>query len=289
MKRRTFLQTVGAMTTSALVAPRAFGLSAAAKLEHGGRAKLSRIGLELYSVRKAMRADPERTLAAVRAAGYTDVELLWSFKNFDRTTQQVRDSLKQEGLKAPSAHIDPNILLQDWEKSLATAKELGHQYLIVPGLPSEARKSLDVWRIWANRFNSAGEVARTAGIWLGFHNEPDHMKLIEGKIPYDVFIEQLDPKYVRLQLDVGNMTMGGGDAMEYLTRYKSRYWSFHLKDVVQDRTADTDLGTGTVKLSALLAAIPDIDKKPCYVEQEGPADEMAAAQRNAAYLKTLVF
>ena len=33
---------------------------------------------------------PKRTLAAVRAIGYTDVELLWSFGNFGRTPQQVR-------------------------------------------------------------------------------------------------------------------------------------------------------------------------------------------------------
>src|SRR5690348_15898278 len=70
-------------------------------------AHLDRIGLELYSVRDAMRRDPERTLAAVRAIGYNDVELLWSFGNFGRTPQQVRAALDREGLRAPSAHIAP--------------------------------------------------------------------------------------------------------------------------------------------------------------------------------------
>lgn len=292
MKRRTFLQTVGALTAGAVVRPARdlSALSALPPLRHGAaRGKLSRIGLELYSVRKAMRADPERTLAAVRAAGYTDVELLWSFKNFDRSTVQVRDSLAKEGLKAPSAHMGAETILNDWAGSLATAKQLGHQYLIVAGLPSEARKSLEVWRIWADRFNVAGEEARKAGIWLAFHNEPDHMKPIEGKIPYDLFIERLDPKFVRLQLDVGNMTMGGGDPMKYLTRYRDRYWSFHVKDVTADGKSDTELGKGTVKLAALFAAIPDVNKKPCYVEQEGPADELAAARANCEYLKVLTF
>src|SRR2546429_224699 len=36
-----------------------------------------------------MRRDPERTLAAVRAIGYTDVELLWSLGNFGRTTARA--------------------------------------------------------------------------------------------------------------------------------------------------------------------------------------------------------
>jgi len=46
---------------------------------------------------------PERTLAAIRAIGYTEVELLWSFNNFDRTAAQVAATLKNEGLRAPSA------------------------------------------------------------------------------------------------------------------------------------------------------------------------------------------
>ncbi len=289
MRRRTFLQSVGGLAAASFVGARnGLGASALSSID-GSRTHLSRIGLELYSVRKAMRADPERTLAAVRAAGFTDVELLWSFKNFARTTKQVKDSLAKEGLKAPSAHIDPSILLNDWETSLSTAKQLGHQYLIAPGLPSESRKSLEVWRIWADRFNRAGQDARKAGIWLAFHNEPDHMKPIEGQVPYDMFIERLDPKYVRLQLDVGNMTMGGGDPMQYLTKYRNRYWSFHLKDVVADKSADTELGKGTVDLKQLLASIPDLAKKPCFVEQEGPKDELASARDNAAYLKALEF
>src|SRR5215207_5939859 len=171
MKRRTFMQRLAAGTAGALI-PR---VASAAN-------RLDRIGLELYAVRNAMRADPERTLAAVRAMGYTDVELLWSHKNFGRTSQQVRASLDREGLRAPSAHMAPETIVdsEEWKRSLDTAKLLGHDYLIVPSLPTETKGSLDAWRAWADRFNAAGAVARRAGLWLAFHNEPDHMKPIGG-------------------------------------------------------------------------------------------------------------
>jgi sugar phosphate isomerase/epimerase len=246
-----------------------------------------RIGLELYSVRQAMRADPEATLAAIGAMGYQEVELLWSFGNFGRTTAQVRSSLASAGLRAPTAHISPSLLLNDWEASLATAHELGHEYLIVPSLPTESSKTLDGWREWADRFNRAGAAARSAGLWLAFHNEPAHQKPIDGQIPYDLFLERTEPSLVRLQLDVGNMTMGGGDPMVYLKRHAKRYWGFHLKDVVADRSRDTELGTGTVKLRELIAAISDRAHKPCFVEQEGSSDPMASAKRNFDYLKAL--
>lgn len=275
---------MGAAVAGGIVAP-----FRAAGSRLGEAATLDRVGLELYAVRAAMRADPERTLAAVRAIGYRDVELLWSFDNFGRTPQQVRATLDHEGLAAPSAHMAPETMLRDWDKSLEKAHLLGHQYLIVPSLPDETQHSLDAWRQWADRFNAAGAAARRAGIWLAFHNEPDHMKPIDGAVPYDVFIARLDPAAVRLQLDVGNMLVGHGDPMRYLTAHRDRYWSFHLKDVVADGSRDTEMGTGTFDFSRFLAAIPDLAHKPCYVEQESPADEMASARINYEYLRRLTF
>ena len=279
MKRRTFIQTMGAAATATLVPP--LRLHASNHLE--------RVGLELYSVRHQMMKDPEKTLAAVRAAGYSDVELLWSFQNFGRTPDQVVASLQQNGLRAPSAHISPEDILIGWERRLEIAKKIGHQYLIVPSFSGETSQALDDWREWADHFNAAGAAARKAGIWLAFHNEPDHMKLIDGKVPYDVFVERLDPAVVRLQLDVGNMVMGGGDPMQYLARWKDRYWSFHLKDTVPDKSSDTDLGKGIFDFKKFLAAVPDLNQKPCYVEQEGPSDELAAARDNYTFLHGLEF
>jgi sugar phosphate isomerase/epimerase len=183
----------------------------------------------------------------------------------------------------------PETILTDWEKSLETARLLGHEYLIVPNLTADAERSLDGWRTWADRFNTAGAKARTAGVWLAFHNEPDHMKPIDGTVPYDLFVDRLDPSAVRLQLDVGNLLVGGGDPMPYLARYTDRYWSFHLKDVVADHSHDTELGAGVFDFTAFLRAVPRLERKPCYVEQEDPKDEMASARRNSDYLKALVF
>jgi sugar phosphate isomerase/epimerase len=246
-----------------------------------------RVGLELYSVRNEMKRDPEGTLAAIRAMGYDDVELLWSWKNFDRTREQVKAALDREGLRAPAAHVNPEILRTQWNKSLEDAVYLGHQYLIVPSLPIDATKPLDSWREWADHFNVAGAAARQAGIWLAFHNEPGHQRPIDGVVPYDLFLERTDPSVVRMQLDGGNMTMGGGDPMAYLKAHAARYWSFHLKDVVADRSRDTELGQGIIDLRAFVAAIPDIDRKPCFVEQEGGADPLASARRNLAFVRAL--
>src|SRR5881392_636673 len=279
MQRRTFVHALGASLATGPWASRVMG----------SPRRLSRVGLELFSVRDAMARDPEHTLAAVRAMVYTDVELLWSFGNFGRTTEQVRAALDREGLRAPSAHVSPTVVLVGWERSLAIAQRLGHEYLIVPSFTPDTARSLDDWRDWADRFNAAGAAARRAGIWLAFHNEADHMTPIDGTVPYDVFVQRTDPTVVRHQLDVGNLAMGGGEPLAYLERYRDRYWSFHLKDVVADHSHDTELGTGTLDFRRLLAAVPDIDHKFCYVEQEGASDPLASAKQDYEFLKKLEF
>ena len=283
MDRRRFLQ-----TSSGAAAGMAFGTSRLSATPNAvSTPPLARIGLELYSVRREMAKDFDRTLASVRQIGYTDVELLWSFNNFGKSPTEVKAALQREGLRAPSAHLSPTAVLVGWERRLEIAKMLGHEYLIVPSLTSDTSRTLDDWRDWADTFNAAGAVARRAGIWLAFHNEPDHMKPIDGQIPYDLFLQRTDPSVVRHQLDVGNMALGGGDPMRYLERYRDRYWSFHLKDVVADRSRDTELGTGVLDLRRIVGAIPDIATKPCYVEQEGSADSLASARRNFEFLSRL--
>jgi sugar phosphate isomerase/epimerase len=279
MNRRTFVHSLTASLAGASLLPRLRPTAT----------RLDRVGLELYAVRDAMGRDPEGTLAAIRAMGYTDVELLWSMNNFGRTPRQVRATLDQVGLRAPSAHMTPETILKDWDKSLETAKLLGHEYLIVPSFSTDASNTLDKWRYWADQFNSAGAVARKSDIWLAFHNEADHIKPIDGIIPYDLFVDRTDPSAVRLQLDVGNMVMGGGDPFHYLDKYRNRYWSFHIKDIVPDRSKDTELGKGTVDIGRILAAVPDVNRKPVYVEQETWADSMASARMNYQYLAALDF
>jgi len=283
MKRREFVQTLGAAAAGGMLA----------RVPRGSPAKkLERIGLETYAVRHAMAQNPEETLAAVRAIGYTDVELLWSFNLWGRTAAQMAATLKSEGLRAPSCHMSPETIFVGWERSLEKAKQLGHRYLIVPDFDDWTKQTLDDWRQWADRFNAAGAVARKADIWLAFHNEAYHQKPIDGKVPFDVFIERLDPSVTRLQLDVGNMLIGGGDPMQYLQKYPNRFWSFHLKDALPDRSSDTLLGKGMFDFKKFLAAVPAIEQKPAYGEQETAKDgagDLADARANFEYLHTLEF
>jgi len=178
-----------------------------------------------------------------------------------------------------------------WERSLEKAKILGHQYLFVPDFENWTKQTLDDWREWADRFNAAGAVARKAGIWLGFHNEPYHQTPIDGQFLRCV---HQPPRSLRHSTPARRRQHArrGGDPMQYLQKYPDRFWSFHLKDAKPDRSGDAGLGKGFFDFKKFLAAVPALDQKPAHVEQETATDaagDLADARSNFEYLHSLEF
>lgn len=285
MDRRNFITTVG------LAAAAQVGCATVGQTGMTQSRRLGRVGLQLYSLRDDARRDLERTLADIAAAGYRDVELLGSFKNFDTAPARVRQMLDANGLRAPSTHVSGSAL-DELERQLDDAQTLGHQYLIVASLPIQGTPTLDDYRRWADRLNEAGRRARMRNVWVGFHNHAGDFTLVDGMVPYDLLIERTDPSLVRMQLDTGNLAMAGRDPLDYMKRFGARYWSFHIKDVPRlGATSDTDLGKGVIDFRRLLASIDDIDRKLLFVEQETypTGTPLESVRRGYAYLSALEF
>jgi sugar phosphate isomerase/epimerase len=281
--RRTFLATLG-LTTASLACARAMNPPAA------GTRRLRRVGLQLYSLRDDAKRDLERTLGDIKAAGYDDVELLGSFGNFGMPPARLRAVLDRDGLRAPSTHVS-GTALDDLDRQLDDAQTLGHQYIVVASLPIRGTPTLDDYRHWSDRLNEAGRRARSRNVWIGFHNHANDFTPIDGVAPYDLLVERTDPSVVRLQLDTGNLAMAGRDPMDYLRRFGSRYWSFHIKDVPRlGATEDTELGKGVLDFRRLLASIDDLDRKLVFVEQESyPGTPLESVRRDYTYISTLEF
>ncbi len=292
MHRRTVVRALGAalalpavLRTSALRA----ALPAALGDAPAPTRRVARIGLQLYSLRDAARADLTRTLGEIAAAGYQDVELLDSMQNFGMPPARLRQTLDSLHLRAPSTHISTEAL-GDLPRLLADAHTLGHEYVVVASLPLETgRATLDDYRRWADRLNAAGETVRGAGLWLGFHDEAENFAPIDGQIPYDVLVERTDPARVRLQLDTGNAALGGRDPLDYMRAHADRYWLFHLKDATRlGAEHDAELGKGIVDFRKILALAGPLDHKYVYVEQESyPGAPIDSARRDHAYLAAL--
>src|SRR5438094_1690898 len=129
--------------------------------------KLDRIGLQLYTVRHELEKDFVATIAKVAAAGYQEVEFAGYFGG--KSPADVKALLDHHGLTAPSAHI-PSLAPDQWRASLEAAKTIGHQYVVVPWIPAETRKTLDGFKRVAQDFNRVAAQARDAGLQCAYHH-----------------------------------------------------------------------------------------------------------------------
>lgn len=285
MHRRNFLASLGIAATASQI-----GCAGRAVPDVAGARRLKRVGIQLYTLRDDAKADLEGTLANIANAGYKDVELLSSMENFGYAPSRLRTVLDRLGLAAPSTHVG-GAAFDNLDREIDDAKILGHRYIVLASLPITGQPTLDDYRRWADRLNEAGRRARERRVWIAFHDEAWDFRPIGGVVPYDVLAERTDPAMVRLQLDTGNLAMGGRDPLEYLQKYGSRYYLFHIKDVPQlGAEHDTELGKGMIDFRRLLAGISDIDEKFLFVEQESyPGAPIESVRRDYDYISKLEF
>ena len=260
--------------------------------------RLDRIGMQLYTVRSEMEKDVDGTLAKVAAIGYKEVEFAGYFK---RTPGQVRDALKKAGLTSPAAHVDyPGLAPDKLPAVLEAARTVGHRFLVNPWIDESLRKEPDIWKRVAETFNRAGEASRKAGIQFAYHNHHFEFAPADGRLPYELLLEQCDKDLVKMELDLCWITAAGKDPLEYFKRYPGRFPLVHVKGLARKPEAGgaapiqsimpdiTDVGTNDiVDWQRILARSEQAGIRHYFVEHDNPKDPYASLKSSYDYLKRL--
>jgi sugar phosphate isomerase/epimerase len=252
--------------------------------------RLDRIGIQLYSLRRELAKDFERTLARVAEIGYTEVEFAGYY---DRTPAQVKAALERTGLRAPSAHIPISLLRESWAKTLDEARVMGHRYLIVPSIPEDELATADGVTRVAELFQRAGAEAKAAGLRLGFHNhDVDFMPIggRGGKAPFDLLLEKTDPAHVAFELDLYWISKAGRDPLAYFARYPGRFELVHVKDSGgPPEHRMVDVGRGTIDFKRIFARRREAGIQHFFVEHDDPPDPLGFARASYTFLSRLEF
>jgi sugar phosphate isomerase/epimerase len=281
--RRSFLATLGAAAVT-LAASKPDALLA--KRRH-----LKRVGLQLYTLRNQMEKDMAGTLERVAQIGYKEVEFAGYF---GRSPNEVRQLLEKYKLTAPSSHVGYPTDWSAWEKALADAKTVGHQYVTVAWTPDEMRKRPGGFKAVADDFNKAGEAARKAGLHFAYHNHDYELKTANGgELPLDMLMKNTDPKLVTFEMDLYWMVKGGADPIAYLKKYPGRVSLVHVKDATAAPARDmADVGKGTIAFPKIFAydAAHGSHIAHAFVERDDAttlADPFASVATSYAYLEKM--
>ncbi len=240
------------------------------------------IGLELYSVREALKQDLEGTLRAVAQLGYQCVEFYGPY--FDWTeaqTKQVRKLIDDLGIRCYSTHNDEkNFHPENISKARDMNLTLGCKYMVMAY--SEPNKGLDGWKAIADELNTAAAVLEPAGLKPGYHNHQAEWKAIDGTRPMEILAKNTKPS-VMLQLDVGTCLNAGADPVAWIRSNPGRIHSLHLKDWSSDPAKGYQVlfGEGDAKWKDIFAAAESVGGVEYYLlEQEGSRlGELETAKR----------
>lgn len=239
---------------------------------------MTRLSVQLYSVRDQFAADPLATLQRLAGIGFTDVEPYGLVQNLDA----LRDGLPQTPLSAPTAHV--SLVGADLDAVFAAAVACGIGVVIEPAVRAPQWQDAAGVAATAAALNDAAKAAAGHGLRVGYHNHWWELESrIDGRPALEVFADQLDPA-VLLEVDTYWATAGGVDAPELLQRLGDRVHALHIKDgdLSTDASGQVPAGQGRVPVAEVLAAAPDALRVVEFDAYDG--DIFAALAESHAYL-----
>jgi len=252
--RREFLKSSGTLTLGSLFWP------------HVAKAKIKNVGIQLYTVRKEMLADPTGTLRQLAKIGYKELESARSDKGnyYGLQPKEIRKVTKDLGMTLRSGHVHID---ENWRRSIDQAAETGQDYLICSSLPSPGQ-TIDNYQRVADTFSKAAEDCKKANLVFGYHNHDYEFDKVNGQVLYNILLDKTDPKLVKMELDLGWVIVTGNDPATYFDKYPGRFPLWHLKDMDKTRKESTEFGKGQVNISRMFQNAGKSGMKYFFVEQE---------------------
>jgi sugar phosphate isomerase/epimerase len=264
--------------------------------------KIKAVGVQLYTVRDAMKSDFDGTVAKVAQIGYKEVEFAGYF---DHSPKDISALLKKNGLTSPSCHVPYETVEKKWSEQIEASHTIGHKFIVCPWIDPKQREEADGYKRAAELFQKAGEASSKAGIQFAYHNHTFEFQpspALGGKMPYDLLLAT-DPKYVKMELDLCWISVAGKDPIEYFNKYPGRFPLVHVKDMKQlpkgaeGPTASpdkempnmTDVGSGVIDWKHIFANSGKADIQHYFVEHDFPSDPFGSITKSYAYLSKLTF
>jgi sugar phosphate isomerase/epimerase len=195
------------------------------------------IGSQAYSHRQRIRDGDFAGLCKDMAdIGVGDLELCSpGYAEFANLAdgKQTRKIMQDHGLRCSSSHFGMRELRAKQGEAIAWAKDVGMTQMGTASLGGQVQNgvtTMDVVKRAADEYNRIGEAAAKAGLQQFLHDEGFEMSQVDGRLTYQVLLELLDPKLVKMQFQMSAMRVVG-DPVMYFTKYPGRFVSIHLQGV----------------------------------------------------------
>jgi sugar phosphate isomerase/epimerase len=244
------------------------------------------IGSQTYPHRQRIRSgDFAGVCKDLAALGVGIIELCSpGYSEFASLTdaKQTRKIIEDHGLKCPSSHFSMNELRNKQPEMIAWAADIGMTQMGTASLGGQMQNgitTMDAIKRAADEYNKIGEQAAKSGIQQFLHDENFEMSKVDGRRTYEVLLELLDPKLVKMQFQMSAMK-AVGDPVMYFTKYPGRFLSMHLQGLSDGPSVA--IGRDSLDWARIFTAARTGGLKNYFVELNWDL-----TVESVAYLKTL--
>jgi sugar phosphate isomerase/epimerase len=287
ISRRRFMKQAGAFAGAGLVLPQP--------------RRRYKLGLQLFTVRAAMRQDVDGTLSRIAGIGYEELETYGfdpdGLRYYGLDAKAFAQRLRDLGLTTPSGHYDLNRyvttgideLTRYVDRCIEGARALGQSYITWPLIDPDSR-TLDKFKVVAERLNIAGEQARKAKLQVAYHNHDFEFIDQSGQRGYDIIMKETDPALVKLQMDLYWVARASQTPNELFKQAPGRFVMWHVKDVHKVSGDYTEVGNGTIDFTKIWPDAELAGLRHFFVEQGGnfTHDPIRSITDSAAYVRRVL-
>ena len=239
-----------------------------------------RIAIITNTLRNEMAADYKQAFHKLAEIGYKNIE--GGSLPDGMSAKAYHKFLKSLGLRT----IATGASMGSFEKEgldsyLQKAEDLGAEYIVCyyPWLSSaEDLKKAEVMET-AERLNNYGKRISDAGFRFAWHNHDKEFVDVDGKLAFDILMENTDPQHVAVQLDWYWVFKGGQDPVTLFNRYPGRFELAHVKDMNNNRDRGIScVGNGIIDFEPIFRNAPQGGVKYFIVENERAIEGYACAR-----------
>ena len=303
MKRRDILKRL-------MVLP-AVRISSGFSSKELAESKLKRFGLQLSTITANMAADFEGTLREVAAIGYQQVEFS-ALGYLGREVTEVKELLAKYKLSAPVGRVAfkvaPDFMTMPRDQqmkvfssqssldslrdrivgSLKECKVMDQKYLIIPAILPHVFSDMTQIKNMLELLKESAKICRDQGVLLGYHNHNWEFDEVDGTIPFEMMLNELDPESFTFQLDTYWIRKAGRNLDQMLSQYSGRFVTCHLKDI--DQAGDfEDVGHGEINFPLFVREAIKQGAKYFFVERDTSEEPMESIRRSFRYLEVMKY
>jgi sugar phosphate isomerase/epimerase len=239
------------------------------------------VGLQLYTIRDAMSADPKGSLKKVSDLGYKHLELA-NYSNgkfYGFAPKEFKKIVTDLDMNILSSHTQveaAGITLDNAKKMADDHAELGVKYCVQPWV-NDVDRTIEKYKKMVGDWNQVGRIMKATGIQFGYHNHNFEFMNIDGVVPYyDIFMREMDPDLITMEIDLFWVSKAGQDPLEMFRKYPGRFQLFHMKDMHKNENPFFEVnkddvcsvGEGVIDFRAILGAKKAAGMKHMFVEDD---------------------